>query len=79
MHLLDLPTKLQSAKVCYFFFPIWAFFYEQSQSRGQQGKEEAISIAPPYHFHPLRRHLDIRQQLMQRAHLCTYLAAGLEP
>ena len=32
-----------------------------------------------FNFHPLHRHWDISRRLLQRAHLCTYLAAGLEP
>ena len=40
-------------------FSIWVFFHEQSRFTGQQGKEEAISLIPLYHFHPLPRHLDI--------------------
>ena len=42
-----------------FFFSIWVFFHEHSQFTGQQGKVEAISLTPLYHFHPLHRHLDI--------------------
>ena len=42
-----------------FFFSIWVFFHEHSQFTGQQGKGEAISLTPLYHFHPLHRHLDI--------------------
>ena len=42
-----------------FFFSIWVFFHEHSRFAGQQGKGEAISLTPLYHFHPLHRHLDI--------------------
>ena len=41
------------------FFSIWVFFHKHSRFPGQQGKEEAISLIPLYHFHPLHRHLDI--------------------
>ena len=40
-------------------FAIWGFFYEHSRFTAQQGKGEAISLTPLYHFHPLHRHLDI--------------------
>ena len=30
---------------------------------GQQGKGEATSLTPLYHFHPLHRHLDISQPI----------------
>ena len=43
------------------FFCIWVFFHEHSQFTGQQGKGEAISLSPLYHFHLLHRHLDILQ------------------
>ena len=36
----------------HFFFPIWVFFHEHSRLAGQQGKWEAISLTPLYHFHP---------------------------
>ena len=42
-----------------FFSSIWVFFHEHSRFKGQQGKGEAISVIPLYHFHPLHRHLDI--------------------
>ena len=45
----------------FFFFSIWVFFHEHSQITGLQGKGEGISLTPHYHFHPLDRHLDIRQ------------------
>ena len=40
-------------------FFIWVFFIEHSQFQGQEGKGNAISWTPLYHFHPLYRHLDI--------------------
>ena len=43
----------------FFFFCIWVFFHKHSRFTGQQGKGEAISLSPLYHFHPLYRHLDI--------------------
>ena len=42
-----------------FFFSILVFLHEHSRFTGQQGKGEAISLSPLYHFHPLHRHLDI--------------------
>ena len=42
-----------------FFFSIWVFSHEHSRFTRQQGKGEAISLSPLYHFHPLHRHLDI--------------------
>ena len=43
------------------------------------GQRESISLTPLYHFHRLHRHLRISQALLQTAHLCTQLAAVLEP
>ena len=40
-------------------FFIWVFFHKHSRFAGQQGKDEAISLTPLYHFHLLHRHLDI--------------------
>ena len=42
-----------------FLFSIWFFFHEHSRITGMQGKGERISLTPQYHFHLLRRHLDI--------------------
>ena len=42
-----------------FFFFVWVFFHEHSRFTGQQGKGEGIYLTLFYHFHPLRRHLDI--------------------
>ena len=41
------------------FFPMLVFFHEHPQFTGQQGKGEAISLTPLYHFHPLHRNLGI--------------------
>ena len=41
------------------FFYCRVFFHEHSLFTGQQGKRDAISLTPPYHFHPLHRHFDI--------------------
>ena len=38
-------------------FSIWVFYHEHSRFTGQQGKGEAISLTPLYHFHLLQRHL----------------------
>ena len=39
-------------------------------------KGDAICLYPSYHFHPFQRYL--AGLLLQRAHLCTELAAGIE-
>ena len=43
------------------FFLSWFFFQEHLEFIGQQGKREAISLTPLYHFHLLHRHLDVCQ------------------
>ena len=43
----------------FFFFFCRVFLHEHSLFTEQQGKAEAISLTPLYHFHPLHRHLDI--------------------
>ena len=55
------------------FLSIWVFFYEHSLFTGHQGKGEGIFLTPLYHFHPLRRHLDISWAITAE------LAAELEP
>ena len=60
----------------FFFFASLVFSHEHSRFKGQQGKGDAISLTPLYHFYPLHRHLDINHAIT--AHLCTYLAPGLE-
>ena len=45
---------------------------------GLQGKGVSISLTPLYHIHPLHRHLGISWAVTARAHLCTYVAAGLD-
>ena len=47
----------------FFFFFTWVFFHEHSRFTGQQGKWEAISLSPLYHFHPLHRHLYISRTI----------------
>ena len=60
-------------------FSIWVFFHEHSRFTGHQGKGETISLTLLYHIYPVYRHLDT-VQLLQRAHLYTYVAAaGLKP
>ena len=54
------------------FLSVLVFFHKHSRMTGMQGK--GIQLSPHYHFHPLLRHLTGR--LLQRAHLCTQLAAG---
>ena len=41
------------------FFSVRVFLQEHSWFTRQQGKGEAISLTPLYHFHPLHRHLHI--------------------
>ena len=63
----------------YFFSSIWVFFHEHSQITGLQGKKEGISLTPSA---TSTRFTDIQilpRRLLQRAHLCAQLAAGLEP
>ena len=43
----------------YTIFLIWFFLHEHSRFTGQQGKGEAISLTPLYHFPTLHKHLDI--------------------
>ena len=45
----------------YFFIPV--LFHGHKRITGLQGKREAISLTPHYHFHPLHRHLDISQAI----------------
>ena len=51
-------TKCLGTETKHCFF-IWVFFHKHSRFAGQQGKDEAISLTPLYHFHLLHRHLDI--------------------
>ena len=60
------------------FFSFWVFFHEHSLFTGQQAKGGDIFVTPLYHFHPLHTQT-LARRLLQRAHLCTQLAAGLEP
>ena len=53
------PTKQEYI----YIFSIWVFFHEHSRFTGQQGKGESIYLTPLYHFHPLRRHLDINRAI----------------
>ena len=70
LYLLRLTNCFKNiCKTCYFpkrcgplyyvFLYICAFFHEHSRFTGQQGKGEATSLIPLYHFHPLHRHLNI--------------------
>ena len=43
------------------FLSIRVFFHDHSRTTGLQGKEDAISLTPHYHFHPLHRHLGINR------------------
>ena len=51
------------------------FYFISGTVWTQQGKRECIYLTPLYHFHPLHKHL--ARQLLQRAQLCTKLAAGI--
>ena len=44
-----------------YFFIIWVFFHKYSRFTRQQGKGEAISLTPLYHFHLLHWYLDINR------------------
>ena len=55
----DNVTKVTGVSCKLIFFPILVFFQGYLQFTGQQGKGEAISLAPLYHFHPLYRYLEI--------------------
>ena len=59
----------------FFFFSIWVFFHEHSRFTGQQGKGEGIYLTTLYHFHPLHRHLDIRQ-VITAERLPLYIASS---
>ena len=48
--------KKKYNNIFFFFF----FFHKHSRFTAQQGKGEAISLIPLYHFHLLHRHLDSR-------------------
>ena len=60
------------------FFSMWVFFHKHSRFTGQQGKGEAISLTPPYQFHPVHRHLDISQEITAESSSLHIVAAGLE-
>ena len=60
------------------FFSFWVFFHEHLQFIGQQGKGEYISLIPPYHSTHFSDTQTLGRRLLQTAHLCTQLAAGLE-
>ena len=59
----------RKAEIAFFlfvcFFSIWIFFHKYSRVTGQQGKGEAISLYPFYHFHPF--HWTLAGLLLQRA------------
>ena len=67
-------SELLCVIIYLFFFSVWDFFHKHSRLTGLQGKGENISLTPRYHFHPLRRHLDISRAITAessplRAHL----------
>ena len=61
-----------------FFFSVWVFFHKHSRITGLQEKGEEISLTPHYHFHFTGTQA-LAGRLLQGAHLCAQLAAGLEP
>ena len=50
-----------SVKHSFINFSIWVFYHEHSRFTGQQGKEEAITLTPLYHFHLI--HLEISREI----------------
>ena len=42
------------------FFSVSVFFHENSRFTVQQGKRQAISLTPLYHFHPLTLDTDTK-------------------
>ena len=61
-----------SSKICveinpFCFFFLSGFFHEHSRFTGHQGKGEADSLNPLYHFHPLHRHLDISRTITAKS------------
>ena len=55
-------------------FSLSVFFHEHSQFTRLQGNEEGTFLGPLYHFHPLRRHLDISRAITKRS---TKLSRGM--
>ena len=53
----------------WFFFSIWVFFHEHSRFTGQQGKGEAISSSPLYHFHLLHKQLEVSRAITAESSL----------
>ena len=43
--------------------PLFYLGFLSQTFTGQQGKGEAISLTPLYHFHPLHRHLEVNQAI----------------
>ena len=60
------------------FFSIWLFFHEYCRFTGQQVKRETISLYPFYHSTRFTGTQTLAGSLLQRAHLCAQLAAGIE-
>ena len=60
--------------LCFFFF-----FHDHSRITGLQRKREGISLAPQYDFNRFTDTYTLAGRLLQRAYLCTQIAAGLEP
>ena len=71
-------SVVRCCKAEFTFFLSGFFFQEYLQFTGLQQKGEAISLYLFCHFHTFHRHLDIRQFLLQRDHLCAKLAPELE-
>ena len=58
---LFLHAVKQNQLFLFFFFFYQGFFSRTSWFTGEEGKGEAISLTPLYHFHPLHRHLGVSQ------------------
>ena len=67
-----LNTRYQ--RPCHFFF-----FHEHSRFTGQQGKEEANSLIPLYHFHSIHKHFITNWTITAESPPLHMLTAGLEP
>ena len=58
-YMLKVNIRNKRKKCGIYFYCISVFFHEHSRFTGQQGKGDAISLSPLYHFRPFHRHIDI--------------------
>ena len=56
-------TTIKNIGLSLFFVSTLVLFHKHSPLTGQQGKGEAVSLIPLYHFHLLHRHLDINRAI----------------